>query len=444
MSERRDLVLSAPIGRAIWALAWPMLLTNELDTCSFGIDLFWIGRLVGESGLVVESLYRPFALMIIWFFTSTTVGASVSVGRSVGATDGKGLSITAGAITLTMVLWLGLVALVVPFASQIAGVLVGQSAAQQPLTYFLLANVLFALPAGTVLGILLEVTNATGETRYNIARIAVDLVFAIVLAPILITAFGIVGAPLSTGVCCIGLLFVVWLMLYRNRFKFHLGELEPGAWRIRPGLWKELLRIGVPVQLGRVAMWAGQCVLVQLVARDSDASVAGYGIATGFVLFGAMATMAFADAGGIVISQSLGAGLDERAMRVVRATLLIGWSVAAVLIGLTFFALPAVRLFTSDQEVVTATLDALSRLRWGLFGAVTWQVLLACFAAYQTTVRAGILLVVGEAFGIALAFVWPGSHLDAVCTAFVASNLLKAVAMLWLFFSQHGSVRSRG
>ena len=59
MSERRDFVLSAPIGRAIWSLAWPIALSNQLSILTLGILLFWLGRLGGETGLVVESLFRP-------------------------------------------------------------------------------------------------------------------------------------------------------------------------------------------------------------------------------------------------------------------------------------------------------------------------------------------------------------------------------------------------
>lgn len=274
MSERRDVVLNAPIGRAIWSLAWPMLIANELETCVVGAELFWLGRLIGESGLVVESLYRPFGLMIAWFFASTTVGSSALVSRSVGASDGRGLQITTASMTLTMALCAAVVAVVVPFSPQIAGLLAGDASVQSSMLPYLLAMIVAAVPAGAVLSVLLEVTNATGETRFTIARIVIDLAFITITAPLLMEAgLGIAGPAISIAI-----------------------------------------------------------------------------------------------------------------------------------------------------------------VRWGLFGAVTWQILLACFSAYQTTVRAGIVMVFGEAFGVALAFAWPGSPLDSVCAAFVGSNLLKAGALCWLYF----------
>ncbi|TMQ11351.1 MAG: hypothetical protein E6J91_23275 [Deltaproteobacteria bacterium] len=46
--------------------------------------------------------------------------------------------------------------------------------------------------------------------------------------------------------------------------------------------------------------------------------------------------------------------------------------------------------------------------------------------------RASLLIVAGEAVGLAVALALPGPRLDAACIGFVAANWLKAAALLWL------------
>jgi Na+-driven multidrug efflux pump len=103
-----------------------------------------------------------------------------------------------------------------------------------------------------------------------------------------------------------------------------------------------------------------------------------------------------------------------------------------VFVTATMFDRPIIGLFTSEPAVADAAAHALSILRWAGFGVATWQILLASFAAHRATVRASLLIIAGEAVGLAVALVLPGPKLDAVCIAFVAANGLKAALLLGL------------
>jgi len=224
----------------------------------------------------------------------------------------------------------------------------------------------------------------------------------------------------------------MWLALVRGRARLGLGELGAGAWRVRWPLWRALLGIGLPVQVGRIAMFATQLILVQRVARDGPARVAGYGIAGALLLFGTMATLALAQGGAILIGQSLGAGHLDRARLGVRWTLLAGWGVMAAFVVATGFDRPIIGLFTSDRGIADAAAHALAILRWSGLGIAAWQILLACFAAHRATVRASLLIIAGELVGLVVALALPGAYLDAVCIGFVTANAVKAALLLWL------------
>jgi Na+-driven multidrug efflux pump len=433
VSERRDFVLTAPIGRAIWSLTWPIAISSQLSILTVSILLFWLGRLAGETGLVVESLFRPLGLLFGWLFASTAVGASVLVSRSVGASDGRGLSITAGTLTLSLALWGVVAAVALPMSPQLAGVLAGGLPIERPMLGFVIGWFAVTLPALTLAQVLLDVASATGATRFNLVRVLVDLACMAALVPALMQlGLGVAGGPVAEGIAALGLNVVLWLAVVRRRGALGLGELGAGAWRIRWPLWRELLAIGLPVQAGRIAMFAAQLILVQRVAQDGPARVAGYGVATALFLFGVTATLALAEGGGILVGQSLGAGDADRARRGVRAMLLAGWTVMGVFVVATAFSRPIIGLFTDKPAVADAAAHALSILRWGGFGVATWQILLAAFAAHRATVRAGMLIISGEAVGLVVALALPGARLDAVCIAFVAANALKAVLLLGL------------
>jgi Na+-driven multidrug efflux pump len=261
----------------------------------------------------------------------------------------------------------------------------------------------------------------------------VNLACTAALVPALMElGMGVAGGPVAQGFAALGLGVALWLALVRRRGALRLGELGTGAWRIRVPLWREVLGIGLPVQVGRVAMFAAQLILVLRVARDSRAHVAGYGVATALFLFGVTTTLALAQAGGILIGQSLGAGLVDRARRTMRVTLVTGWALMVVFVVATVFDRPVIALFTSDPAVADAAAHALSILRWAAPGVATWQILLAAFAAHRATVRASLLILAGEAIGLAVALALPGPRLDAACIGFVAANWLKAAALLWL------------
>jgi multidrug efflux pump len=433
--DRREVVLKAPLGRAIWSLAWPIAISNELAILTIGVMLFWLGRLIGEPGLAVESLQRPFTLMITWLFGATSVGASVLVSRSVGADDGKGMSIAANAVTLTAAMWVAVSAVALVAMPWLVDLLTGDLVSlDQPMRQFVLAWLLVGLPGMAIAEVLLDVANATGATKFNIVRVLVELAFMAAIAPLLMTTLGIgiAGAPLAQGIAALGLCILLWAALVKSRAALKLGELGANAFRIRWQIWKDILAIGLPMQLARIVYFVTQLILLHRIAREGEASVAGFGIAGAWLLFGAMATLALAQAGGILVGQSLGAKLFDRARQGVRTTLLTGWFVMALFVVVTLFDRPITGLLTSDPAVADQAHRALSILRWAGFGIAAFQILLNAFGAYKATVRAAVLLVGSEIFGLGVAFAWPGSYLDGACVAMVASNTLKGVLLVWL------------
>jgi Na+-driven multidrug efflux pump len=433
MSEKRELVLHAPIGRALWSLSWPLAMANELSVLHLSILIFWLDRLLGESGLAVESLLRPVELMLNWLFASASIGGSVLIGRSVGARDGRAMSFAAASVTLTGLGWVILVLIAAPLSPIIARLVAGDLPMAGGVLRFFLPWLLLAFPMVCIGELLLDVASATGWTRMGLTRVVRDLAAIALLMPIAVDTLGlgIAGVPIAVGVGTAILVGVLGWAMHQRRHQFGLGDLERGAWRPAWSTWKEILKIGLPVSASRVVTFAVQIGMVQFAARGGAADAVGYGIAVAIVLYGGNLGLALSQGAGVIMAQGLGAEMPERARSALRAGL-----VGSVLLATAFQVVLLadkwiIRFFTTDAHIAARSELALSTMRWGLYGLAAWQVLVASFAALKLSMRASGLTVVAEVAGLVFAIVWPGeSPLETVALAFCVASGLKMLLLL--------------
>jgi Na+-driven multidrug efflux pump len=435
MSGKRELVLRAPIGRALWSLSWPLAAANELMMLHLSILIFWLDRLLGESGLAVESLLRPVQMMVVWLFASAGNGASVLIGRSVGARDGRAISIAAGAATLIGTAWLVLVLIAAPLSPVIARAVAGDLPVADGVLRFFLPWLLLSFPIVCAAELLLDVAAAAGWTRMGLTRVIRDLAAIAVLLPIAVDSFGfgIAGVPLTIGVCTAPLVVVLAWAVYRRRLELGLGQLRASAWRPAWPRWKEILKIGLPMSISRVVTFAVQIGLVQFAARSGAAHAVGYGIAVVLVLYGANLTFALSNGARVIMAQSLGAAMPHRARSALRGGLVGAALLVTGFVLATMADTWIIGLFTTDPDIAGHSERALSIMRWGLYGLATWQVLLASFAALGLSGRASALTMGAEIAGLIFALLWPGdAPLETVALAFCVASGLKALLLLAL------------
>ncbi|MBA3500388.1 MAG: hypothetical protein H0T65_08445, partial [Deltaproteobacteria bacterium] len=98
----------------LWRLAWPIALTGQLAVLAEAINIYWLGRLLGDDALAVEATLRPIVNCIGWTLVSIATGVSVLVAQSVGARDGRGLTYVTSGLRLVIAMSLVLAILVLP------------------------------------------------------------------------------------------------------------------------------------------------------------------------------------------------------------------------------------------------------------------------------------------------------------------------------------------
>ncbi len=181
------------------------------------------------------------------------------------------------------------------------------------------------------------------------------IIINIVLAPFLIFgwltghAFGVAGAAIATFIAiAVG---TVWILTYFKRsayLHFMLAD-----WRPRFGLWREMLKIGLPAgaEFGLMAVYLG---LVYYVTRPFGAAAqAGFGIGLRIVQSAFLPVVALGFSVAPVAGQNYGARKGARVRETFKTAAMMATGVMLIVIAIMHIAPGAlVRIFSSDPNVI--------------------------------------------------------------------------------------------
>ncbi|MFN7950111.1 MAG: MATE family efflux transporter [bacterium] len=343
--------------REIWALSWPVILSQVLASAVSLIDIAMVGKLdrldVQAVGYATQYLNLTQAVLL---GLGAACVALMAQARGAGdATRARHALAGSLAFTVAVSLLVTVVCLAIP------GTLMGWLSAPQPaiavgIPYFRLtlgSTLLFGLSLTLESGF-----RALGETRLPMAIALGVTVIKIALNAVLI--FGHLGMPrlelagagLATLVSqAVGLIAFAWAARGRQA----PAELRVGAGDFRAGgaVARELARLSAPAVAERAVLQVAMMTYFAVIGRFGAAAVAAYTIGIRILSFTWIPGTSFAVAAATLVGHAIGAGDDRRAARVGwRATLLS--LVVSVVLGV-FFALgrtPLARFFTPDEGIV--------------------------------------------------------------------------------------------
>ena len=343
------------VGRPLFYLSLPIVVTNLLQTAYNLADTFWIGQ-YSTNALAAISFAFPMVFLIISLGMGLAVAGSILVAQHTGAGQ-EGEAEYAASQTV------GFAAVAAIVLGAIAYVLVGDVLA-------LLGASPDVLPLATAymeiisLGIFfmfgffvfISLMRGYGDTITPMLVMLGSVALNVVLDPFLIFGWwifprwGIEGAAIAT-VFSRGLALVVglWIMLSGRR-----------GVRIRPRdivpdlhYGRRLVRIGVPASVEGTGQAVAINLLMFIVGTFSTPVVAAFGI--GVRVFSVIFLPAIAVARGVetMAGQNIGAGKPDRAALTAGVAAKTTFVVLAAAGVVTFlFADPIVALFTNDRAVV--------------------------------------------------------------------------------------------
>ncbi len=343
-------------ARAVFRLAWPILISMLSYTVMSVVDTLFVGRL-GTAPLAAIGIAASTAFIVFGFAFGLFGGLRVVVAQETGAGNDEaadallwqGLGI-AGAFGVLAASFAAVGPLLLPFLSG------SPEVAEQADIYFGIR--VLGAPIVFVMVAVKSWFEGRGDTRTpmkanlvaNGLNIAVDPILIFGWGPI--PAMGIGGAALAT----VGSVAVaaIWLFLQSGPI------LRRTSIRQRMSAWRSVLHVGVPLGVRSVLEVGAWVLFTSLVARAGEWELAAHVVVIRIIMVSFLPGHAISEAVSVLVGQALGAGRPEGARQAWRAGTILalsGMTVMAVL----FIVVPEplIAVFGAEEQVVAVARNLL-------------------------------------------------------------------------------------
>jgi putative MATE family efflux protein len=373
-------IVEGPLGRAVWKIAWPSMLTNAIGGVQGMVDHALVGHLVGPIGNAAIGVSIQLWIAVIVFISSIFIGMSVLVARFAGAGDEQKVNRTVYQAFLTAIFMsFGILAPVGYIAAPYLLNLVAAPEVRAEALPFL--RIMYLFSGGLLIFFMLGgALRSAGDARtpmlLGIVMTVLNLVFNIILIGGLgpIPAFGTMGAAMGTAAAT-GLiaLYALW-RLWRGGWvvSFPRGGSYAPDWSVI----RKLFKFGLPAGIQGIAMNIGGVLLLTFIGTLAHSAAAQAAYAVSYMQLFSLITwtsMGLMGAAASVAGQNLGAGHPDRSNTAIHVAARFGMAGSAF-VGFFFFFFPQQLLAVfglTDPDVVTIGVQLLRVLAFsGLFISV--------------------------------------------------------------------------
>jgi MATE family, multidrug efflux pump len=353
---------TAPVGRAVFLLAVPMVLEMAMESIFAVADVFWVAHL-GADAVATIGLTESMVTLIYTVAMGLSIGATALVARRTGEHDPEGASRAAGQSILLGIVAAGLIAAAgAPGAASLLRVMGAPDSV-------IASGAMFTriMLAGNVTILLLFLLNAVfrgvGDAAIAMRVLMIGNFLNIVLGPCFIFGLGpfprmgVTGAAIATnaGRATAVLIQIVTLLRGRGRIRIAARHL-----RLDLATMRAVLRLSGSGTFQILVGSASYIFLVRIVSMFGSAALAGYTIGIRVILFALLPAYGVANAAATMVGQNLGAKQPERAERAVWTAARSGMMVFSFAgAGFYLLAPQIAALFTSDPTVAPSAIACL-------------------------------------------------------------------------------------
>ncbi|MXR20496.1 MATE family efflux transporter [Halobacterium bonnevillei] len=366
--EEFDLT-SGSIGKPLFFLSMPIVVTNLFQTAYNLADTFWLGQ-YSTDALAAISFAFPMVFLLISLGLGISVAGSVLVAQFTGANEEREAEYAASQ-TVTFAVLVSLVLGAVGYLGVDTFLsLLGASQDVLPMATSYMEVISLGLLFMFGFFVFVALMRGSGDTITPMLVMFGSVVLNIVIDPFLIFGWtvvenaplvgtlsfpelGIQGAAIATVFSrALALVVGLAIMFRGNRgVQIHLRDMAPDFSYLR-----RLVRIGLPASIEGTGRALSMNLLLVIVALFPDTVVAAYGIGTR--VFSVIFLPAIAVARGVetMTGQNVGADKPDRAEHAadLAAAVLFGvLTVAGILVWVA--AAPIADLFTTNADVVEIT-----------------------------------------------------------------------------------------
>lgn len=375
---RENNLTEGSVGKNLIRFALPYLLACFMQTFYGMADLFVVGLYNGSQTTTAVAIGSQVMHMLTVIIVGFAMGATVRIGRYVGAKDERSAAKTVGAAVVFFAAFAAfLTALLLLCTNLITNVMLTPAEAVEETKLYL--GICFAgVPFITAYNVISSVFRGAGDSKRPMYFVAVACVVNIALDFVFIGGMGLGAAGAALGTVLGQAVSVVFslLVLKKRNLGFQVTRQDIRADR---EVISQILKVGAPIasQDGLIQV---AFIVITVIANSRGLVVsAAVGIVEKLIGFLFLVPSAFLSAISAITAQNMGADKPERARASLGYGLLItmSWGALCALYS-QFLPHTLVGLFTKDAAVLAAGCAYLRSYSFDtLFAAVHF-----CFSGY--------------------------------------------------------------
>ena len=342
---------NAPIPKAVFVNIIPSVISMLMVLVYNLADTFFIGQTNNDAMVAAVSLATPAFLFFMAVGMLFGIGGTSLISRLLGQGREKDAK-----YTCSFCFWTGAVIgvigmLIILFAVGPVSVMIG-ARPEKTVGYVkeYLRIVAIGVPFLIVSNSFSNILRAEGKANKAMMGMILGNVANIILDPIMILGFGwnVAGAAVATVIGNIlSALFYLWHYLSGKS----MLSINPQYYRIRGGIAKGVMAIGIPASLNSILMSTSNVIINNLMSGYGKLAVAGLGVAMKVNMVAVMLLIGVGTGIQPLLGYNFGAGNEKRFFGVLRFSLILAVSLSVVMTVICYAgAGPMVNAFLTDEE----------------------------------------------------------------------------------------------
>lgn len=339
------------VYRRLFSLAWPIVGVNVLQVLALAVDTAMVGRVPDfESALTGLGYATQLVFLLMVAMIGLTVGTVAFVARAHGAGLHERVDhLLHQATQLTVLLGVGVAVAGNVVAEPLLLALGADDASLGPSLDYL--RPLLLGTAFNYLNLLYAaMLRGVGDTRLAFfVALLMNLLnaffnYGLILGNYGLPALGVEGAALGTVAAQACASLAMFALLNRGAVAGLRARLR--LERVDWGLARELLRVGWPAALDMVILNAAFLSIITMLGHIDQLAVGAHAVGLRVQALAFVPGMSISQATGAMVGNALGAGRVEEARRVIRASVVLCFTVmTALALTILLLASPLVELF---------------------------------------------------------------------------------------------------
>ena len=340
--------------KSILFFSLPYLFSYFLQTLYGMADLFIIGQFEGVASTTAVSIGSQVMHMITVMIVGLAMGATVTIGRAVGAENKpRAARLIGNTVTLFMAGSVVLAAVLVGLVDPIVRIVsTPEQAVAGTRTYLIICFI--GVPCITAYNIMASIFRGLGDSRSPMYFIAVACASNIALDYLFMGALhlGPAGAALGTTLSQLVSVIISLVVILRRKSGIHLSGAD---FKLERSALGEILSIGIPVMMQDGFIQVSFMIITIIANHRGLTDAAAVGIVEKIISFLFLVPSSMLSTVSALGAQNIGAGKHDRVDAILRYAIGIGLTFGLIVaVAVQFIAPSVVRPFTSDEAVVLA------------------------------------------------------------------------------------------